>query len=222
MDINQRILPTPDMIRSARGYLNWSQHELGQRCNLSKVSLVGIESGRQKPNHETLKRIASVFWNEGLIFLPEGGFRVENNLVKILEGNDPYSDLLEDIEKTLKEEKGEVLFQGADESRSSESVVQKKRKLYREGIEFKHLIEEKNTYIMGDLEDYRWVKPDVFMNDDVTVIYNDKLAFVFYREGEKKVMIIKDKVVAESHRKFFYKIWKNSEKPTQSTSPVKY
>ena len=74
MGTDQRILPTPEMIRAARGYLNWSQHELGVRCNLSKVSLVGIEAGRQHPNHETLKRIGSVFYDEGLMFLPEFRF----------------------------------------------------------------------------------------------------------------------------------------------------
>lgn len=74
---NQKILPTPPLIRAARYFLDWTQSELGKRCELSKVSIIGIEAGRQEPNLETLKRIGKAFNDEGIVFNTESGFRVQ-------------------------------------------------------------------------------------------------------------------------------------------------
>ncbi len=79
---NQTIPPTPPLIRAARYFLNWTQGELGRRCDLSKVSIVAIEKGAQCPHYEKLKLITKIFDDEGIVFNREGGFRVQTHSEK--------------------------------------------------------------------------------------------------------------------------------------------
>jgi DNA-binding XRE family transcriptional regulator len=220
MEINRRILPTPDMVRAARGYLNWSQHELGQRCNLSKVSLVGIESGKQKPNHETLKRIANVFWNEGLVFLEDGGFRVDNSLFKILEGNDGVREFFTDVYETIKKEGGAYFIFGRDqkfrEAREKAGVTWYRNKMASiEGLKCKALIGE--TDINEEPTkgtEVRSLPPEVFSSSTPFFIYGNKLAIIFWGdEGHPvKIMVHTNEELVDSYRKQFEFIWKNAKK----------
>lgn len=226
MDINQRILPTPEMIRSARGYLNWSQHELGQRCNLSKVSLVGIESGRQHPNHETLKRIASVFWDEGLLFLPEGGFRVENSLIKVLEGKNGLKTFFNNVYAVAEEKGGDFLVSGADEGRFIrevndieagflENYKNKMQKLFDDNkITYKTIISEsehKKGGIVGvKYAQYRYLDDNKFGNVPFYV-FGESLGIFLWKENTLKIITIKDRELTDAYRKTFDILWKQAQ-----------
>ncbi|MBN1783477.1 MAG: helix-turn-helix transcriptional regulator, partial [Alphaproteobacteria bacterium] len=210
---------TPDMIRAARGYLNWSQHELGQRCNLSKVSLVGIESGRQHPNHETLKRIASVFWNEGLIFLPEGGFRVENSLIQVLEGSEGVKSFFNDVLSVAENKGGEFLISGVRDSDFAriveevgirESYVKKMNELFE-----KKKVIHKNLAEKGSVErplqaysEYRIV-PDGQFENVPFYLYGNKLAIILWGENIK-IICMENSELATAYKKIFDLAWKQS------------
>lgn len=213
MEINRRILPTPEMIRSARGYLNWSQHELGIRCNLSKVSLVGIESGKQKPNHETLKRIAGVFWNEGLVFLENGGFRVEKNLIQVLDGEDYYKGLFEKIKSFFEdnpEVEKEVLINGADERKSPEEVNNLKKYLTSNGVGIKYLVSDEKAVVTGNRNDYKVIDEHLFtLTDSVVVTFGDNVAFSVKDEKDdrSRIILISSAYLAQGYKRMFNYLW---------------
>lgn len=47
-----------DNLRRLRELRGWTQVELGKRCSLSQNSLSGYESGRHKPQIESLVKLA--------------------------------------------------------------------------------------------------------------------------------------------------------------------
>ncbi|MBN2675872.1 MAG: helix-turn-helix transcriptional regulator [Alphaproteobacteria bacterium] len=214
MDEKQKILPTPDMIRAARGYLDWSQHELGLKCNLSKVSLVGIESGKQHPNHETLKRIASVFWNEGIVFLSDGGFRVDRKLVKVLEGKEGFKFFFDDVYKTATEKDEEFFVSGVDESKFDtilkeidSNYEQKMISLLRGKSKFKVLIGEKDKN--DSRADYAAYKslPQDFINSNVPFyVYGNKLAIILW--NQEKIVLHFDEDLVNAYKSQFNLLWK--------------
>ncbi len=216
MSINQRLLPTPEMIRAARGYLDWSQQELGRRCDLSKVSLVGIENGRQFPNHQTLKRIATSFWDEGIIFLPEGGFRVENSLIKIFEGAEGIKGFFNDVYITAREQGGEFLVSGVNE----EDFISARENagldnVYREQmaktkVHFKILISESDeNMIPAVYGEYRSIPEKYFSSNVPFYIYGKKVAIIIWGETPK-IIVIKDESLVYAHEKQFQFMWKNA------------
>lgn len=59
--------------RAARGLLDWSQMELGQRSNLSESTIRDFEKGRRVPSANNLAAIQRAFEAAGLEFIPENG-----------------------------------------------------------------------------------------------------------------------------------------------------
>ncbi len=203
MKLEQKILPSAEMIRSARGYLNWSQAELGEKSDLSKVSLVGIETQRQHPNMQTLKRIATAFWDEGLEFLPEGGFRINNQLIKVFEGVGAFVKLQKDIlskYSTLRE----VLYNGADDRLSSSEIFEMEKAIHSKGIKSRNLIKSKDSFVKGDLKRYRIISDNYFPSNDVTVVYGDNVAFCL---EEDNIILVKSLLLANAQRRVFNTLW---------------
>ncbi|MHA1541176.1 MAG: helix-turn-helix domain-containing protein [Alphaproteobacteria bacterium] len=224
MQIVQKILPTPDMIRSARGYLNWSQAELGDRCGLSKVSLVGIESQRQHPNMQTLKRIATVFWEQGLTFLPQGGFSIDNQIIKVFEGLEGLKKFFKQVYIVAREKGGEFLVSGADEesfrkimekNNLMDDYVLKMQKLFeKRKISYKVIISESeknnNNTIYADYASYKWLKNENFGNVPFYV-YGENLAIFLWKKNNVKIVTIKEKELVEAYKKTFNILWKQGQ-----------
>lgn len=61
-------------IKAARGLLEWSQDELGERAGLSKTAITNIESGRYRPKSESLMSIKNACELAGVEFI-EGGVK---------------------------------------------------------------------------------------------------------------------------------------------------
>jgi transcriptional regulator with XRE-family HTH domain len=60
--------------RAARGLLNWSQGELGQRARVDQRTITNFERGASTPHPRTLEAMAKEFETAGIVFLePAGG-----------------------------------------------------------------------------------------------------------------------------------------------------
>jgi transcriptional regulator with XRE-family HTH domain len=64
---------TPAQSRAARGLVDWSQSELGQRSNLSESTIRDFEKGRRLPGPNNLAAMRSALEAAGVIFIDENG-----------------------------------------------------------------------------------------------------------------------------------------------------
>lgn len=207
-------------IKSARHYLEWSQDEFASRSGIAVSTIRRIETG-SGISKSTLSKALKTFQKAGIFFLETGGFRVSQDFFQILEGEGCYLDLLDDIHETLKGQSEPALFVGVDEKKSSQAIIQKRKEMIKDGVQSKYLIEEGNSYILGDLKDYRWIGDDFLRMSDVTAIYGNKLAFVS-NNNLKKIIVINDKDITESHRKTFDRVWETAQNPPYTTAKDTY
>lgn len=220
------VVPSRKDVKAARNYMEWSQEGLGEMCGISGYTINSFEKERHKIKREQLDKLTLLFAEHGIKFNPNGGFRVEKDVVKIYEGRDAYIKVLHDILETCSKDKDEVLFLGNDDSRSTKEVNDIHKKIYQMGIPYKLLISNKNNYILGPLEDYRKIDEELFLSKDVILIYGNKVMFFIEREGDLekyklvkyKNLIINDAEMASTFRKYFFRLWSKAKKPTMSTA----
>jgi len=219
MSINHLITPTRKDIKAARNYLEWSQKKLGEKCNSTEYTINSLETKRHKPTKELLDKLTEVFADEGIKFNPEGGFKIEKDIVKIYDGEECYLKLQNDILKTCSENKEEVLYLGLNDKKSSLKIIAKKKNLYEAGIPSKILIEKNNNYVLGPLEDYRKINKNYFLSKNIVVIYKNKIAFpsVINKKGfSTKTIVINDEGIASQLKEYFYFLWNSGEKVKKS------
>jgi transcriptional regulator with XRE-family HTH domain len=222
---NDLILPKPADIRAARANLNWKQMDLAYKCGVSIPIITAIEMEKSKPTKELLEKIAQVFMEEGIYFLPKGGYQVEKRIVKFYDGTSAFARVLEDVLKVCVLEKCELLLLGDDDFRSSDEVNGVYKKIYSAGIPLKYLIAKENDYIVGPIEEYKQIDPELFLSKDVVLIYGDKIMFFTEIEGnlktyeltKVKIIVIENAGMAEQFRAYFYRLWEKGKKPTKSS-----
>jgi len=67
---------TPAQCRAARGLVNWSQTELGERSGVNLKTIADFEREiRKRPYHRTLEAITAAFESVGIEFI-SGGVRM--------------------------------------------------------------------------------------------------------------------------------------------------
>ncbi len=215
------MLPTPEQIRAARALLKWGQGDLARHSDVSITAIAKIETENQRPTDQTLHKLASAFTENGIEFI-DGGVRKARNFITVYEGEDCYLRLLDDAFLALIKTGGEVLFSAADERRSPPQVIEKLRSLRRSGVKMRSLVKDNDTYLMGDLHEYRWIDEKLFVDGDVKVIFENTVAYFMSWLGIPRVVIIQDKVIAHENRRIFDFLWNISAKPTHTTSDVFY
>ncbi len=208
-------------IRAARALLDWSQDDLAEISGLSVATIRKIELGHISPRSETTGSIIAAFENALIEFILPTGVRLKDGETMVIEGDEPYSHLMDDIFHAVKGKGGEVLFMYVDNALASESQVARQVEIRREGAKFRFLAEEGNTYMHYPLEEYRWI-PKRFYLGNVQIVYANKVAICLYGGKTftkvKKVVVIESAPLAESVRNLFEFVWENCRKPTFSTA----
>ena len=216
-DSRFKIMLTAEQIRAARAILKWGQGDLASASGVSVPTVANIETDRQKPNDSTLHKLQDALQSAGIEFI-EGGVRRVQNLVKIYEGDDCYLRLLDDAFLALVKDRGEILFSAADDRRSPPAVIEKFRAMRRSGIRMRSLVRDKDTYLMGDVADYRWMDEKLFVDGDVKIIFGDVVAYLMTWLDVPRVVLVQDKHIADENRRMFEFVWDVSRKPTHSTA----
>lgn len=211
---------TAEQIRAARALLKWGQSDLAEASGVSVPTIANVETERQKPNDQTLDRLRKAFLEQGIEFI-DGGVRRARNIIKVYEGDDCYLRLLDDAYLALMKDGGEILFSAADERRSPPAVIEKFRSMRRSGITMRSLVKNKDTYLMGDLDEYRWMNEDLFVDGDVKAIFGHTVAYLMTWFNTPRIIIIQDQHIADENRRMFDFLWSISPKPTHSTCEIK-
>lgn len=209
-------------IRSARAYLNWTQEKLAQEADLSFQGIQKIERNETQPTGRTQDKIIRAFEKRGIVFTAKG-IEYEEYPVIIIQGNSHescYMQLLMDAFDHLQGRKNpELLIMYADDKVSPPPVNDHYRKMRAAGIKMRQLIQEDNTYILGPLEEYRYVPKKFFINR-VTLIYGDRIATE--TANFNRAIIKVDPVNADIQRNTFNMLWSILKQPQKSTAHEKF
>lgn len=213
---------TPSQCRAARGMLDWSQPELAEKCGMHIQTISAFENETGTPTKTTLEKITRVFAINEIEFSEKDGVRRNDNPILQYEGSDCYIDFLSDAIDILKVTKGEYLLSSSDDRRSPPKVIDLFREMRINKIPFRQLIENKNTFVMGKLNEYRWMPEGLFINTDCKIIYEDRVGYSLSWFNIPKVIVIKDKAIAEEARRQFNFVWDLSKEPTETTADIRF
>ncbi len=213
---------TAAQIRAGRGLVHWTAKDLADRIGITPSSMSAIENEQSKGSVQTMQAIEAALVGAGVEFISNDGVRITQNFVRMIEGADCYLKLLQEATSLLSDNKGEFLSSAADERRSPPAVIEQFRKMRAQGITMRSLIRDQDTFFMGKADEYRWMKPELFVDGDVKVIFGETVAYLATWWKVPRVIAIKDAKIADEARRNFNFIWESSEQPARSTSPVTY
>ena len=203
-------------IKAGRALLAIDQINLANTLGITHAKISRAESGETK-SVEVLHEIQRGMEQLGIVFLPSGGVDKTNTHVEVIEGHGCYSALLERISTDRSSETLLIMF-SSDQVSPSE-VNERYRLIRNKGIVMRQLIMEGDSYIMGDLNEYRTVSEKYFTNV-VTLIYGDKVAQV--NGDETRIVIYHDPVLAKRERQIFDFFWDHGGVPTLTTADERF
>jgi len=212
-------MPTGKQIRAARVLLDWDAVDLAARVGLRRETILSIENNLSHPRSSTVDKIIRVFSDNGVAFNGERGVELRDDTVRLLEGNESFLGLLDDIFLTLKNG-DEALFSFVCNRLSSASVVEKQLLLRQKGVKFRFLIEEGDTYCHYPLDEYRSI-PSARFHNNTQVIYGDKVA-AMVTDRRKTAIIIHNRIFAKTQRSIFEMLWDAGGKPGRTTAEKIY
>jgi hypothetical protein len=107
----------------------------------------------------------------------------------------------------------------SDDNVSPTKVNDSYRRIRNAVIKMRQLIEEDNQYLMGNVNEYRYI-PKRFFHNNVMLVYRNKVASVLH--NEEKVIIIEDNGFSDSLRNLFEFMWSITKKPKASIANEKF
>lgn len=208
-------------IRAARAMIELTQEDLAREADISLATIQRIESG-DEGNARTQAKIRKALHSLGVRFT-ESGLIWDEFPVLFTQGNtheEAYMQLLTDAHNHLKTIKNpELLIMYADDRVSPASVNDKYRMIRKDNIKMRQFIKEGNDYILGPLDEYRYI-PTKFFANRVTLIYGNRIAneTADVRRGIVRV----DPLNAEIQRNTFNMLWDMLEKPIRTISDERF
>jgi DNA-binding XRE family transcriptional regulator len=202
-------------IKAARGLLDWSQSVLAQKANLTQRTLTNIETGRTRPNTDTLIIIKKTLEEHGVDFI-EDGVRHKKRHMDIIKGNNFQTEFLDFIYDVLcSTGTKEVLLNGINQDLltglARAHVVDYTQKIKSLNVKERFIVPENmdRTFMTVDLEHYRGLPPEYFSDSTPIVIFDSYYAMMLFDIQE--IWVIKNKGLAEFQRKQFAFLWDNGK-----------
>jgi DNA-binding XRE family transcriptional regulator len=210
-------MPKPNHIIAARGHLRWSQETLADACGVSPRTITLIENEKQNPSQDTLLAIELAFDRAGVVFR-DNGVLLEDRHMTVLEGASRLARLLDDVRFVL-HGGGELLIDGAVDRKTPPPIIAKVRELRASGIRMRHLVCDQDRFLLGPVDEYRWVPANCFVNQ-VIFTYGDTVALAL--ETEPKILIQRDPHLARYTRERFNLLWDILDQPDTSEADDRY
>lgn len=202
-------------LRAARAMLGLTLHQLSKEVDVSHEAINKIETGAVKrPRAKTLEALVDFFEAKGLQFGKQSSVGFRSKLIQEIESEDYFLKLLQDIHNTL-EPGDELLVACTDDSTLTPATSNAYRKILDKGIKMRRIIEEGNSYILGQITNYKYLQKENF-HDCPILIYKNKFAYGMSDAG--KALIIEDDALSRTLRNLFNLLWINSNQPDESTA----
>lgn len=205
---------TTAQIRGARGILNWSQSDLAERTGISSTSIGSIENGQSTPRASTLQTIRKTFEDAGIEFIGLEGVRLRSGDIRTYKGQAGLIDFYEDIYRTVRNFKGDILVSNVDERLFFKylgdfAYTHMDRMRSLANVKYKILVREDDDFTPGgDYAEYRGVPVELFASVPFYV-YADKLAIIVF-ESELTVIVMDYPAIASAYRTQFADMWERA------------
>ncbi len=210
------------ILRTGRAARNLKQEDLAKLCGVTARTLIDLEAAKNKPSGTTRRKILRAFEKLGIRFT-EHGFEMTDNPVFFVDGTsheETYLRLLDDVHEHLAGIRHpELLVMHADDQVSPASVNDKYRAMRDDGIRMRQMIEDGNTYIIGPLEEYRYIPRDFFINR-VKLIYGERIATE--TSDVLRGIVRVDPINAEIERNTFDMLWHVLERPQETVADERF
>jgi len=214
-------LITIEQIKAGRSLLSWSQADLAKAARISLPALGNLERGVVTPRLRTMQAIQKALETSGIEFIDTHGVTRHREAMKIemFEGKDAVRRLFDDIYTTMEAfGGGDLLVSGITEKEfvpmEGAALIGYMRKQHRhKNMRGRALVCEGDTHFVGKSEKniYRWVDKESFGLIPY-YIYGDKYAVIHWGPP-RRVVIIQNPSLAETHRRQFEKEWKQAKVP---------
>lgn len=207
-------MPTLEQIRAARALLGWSQSDLAERAGLSQTGIARIENGTNHPNSQTLNKIEKAFEENDIEFLGAAGLRKKTDEVKTLRGTDGFKEFMYDLYNTAKISGGTICLHNARPSNWYKWLGEDwfhmhsdRMKGLGDKIDFRITAEEGSTALISSgFAEYRWFPKELF-NQQSIYAYENKLAFLTFKDDDVIIRILDNKEFADGFRILFNIAW---------------
>lgn len=212
---------TIEQIKAARSLLGWSQADLAKAARISLPALGNLERGIVTPRLRTVECIQKALEGAGIEFIDTQGVTRHREVMKIemFEGKDAVRRLFDDMYATLDALGGGVsMVSGITEKEfmplEGAALLAFMKKQHRHKNMRAHaLVCEGDKHFVGKATHniYRWVSKDNFGLIPY-YIYGDKYAVIHWGPP-RRVVVIQNPSLAETHRRQFEKEWKQATIP---------
>ena len=192
------------------------QPQLAEALGMKVDKISRAESGQTK-SVDILLDIQDQMKRLGIIFLPSGGVDISSGYIQIIEGKDCYIKLLKNI--LVDDLVEELLIMFASDKVSPPKVIELYRYIRKNGVQMRQLIKEGDTYIMGELNEYRTI-PEKYFTNTVTLVYGNCVAQV--NSDETKIVIYNDSGLSKHVHKNFNYYWDHGGIPEKSTADERF
>ena len=203
---------TKEQCRAARSFLGMKQIELAELSGLSKTAITHFESGLFHPRAENMSNIKAALESRGIDFIGLNGVQRRETAFRVMEGDDMYQEVWDDIFDTLKETGGEVLISYVDDGQifkeHPEKLEAHLKRLDKHNITERLLSCEGDDVFIQSKECYRWLPEEVFKAGIMTLIYGEKVAFQFWNHST--ALVVKNKKIKDEEKQRFEYLWENA------------
>jgi DNA-binding XRE family transcriptional regulator len=216
---------TAKQIKAARAMLDWSRAELAAACDVSEANIIRLEAGGDGRT-ETFRKITDAFENHGIVFTQNGGIEPARPELKTYSGQIGLQRFFDDVYTTLRDQGGEVVITGFDESVYA-GLLEKdfiQMHLDRMGklknYTMRCLIEEGDyNFIANSYCEYKWSRREEFRPVPF-YIYGRKVAFIQFDVpvDAPMIVIIQSTAIADAFRAQFDSMWKSAKIPSKTKS----
>ena len=195
---------TSYQLRAARAMAGLTVSDLAKRAKVSRDTIEDWEAGKVTPQKRTVENVWAILSAEGVELVGDRGVRLADDTVKIIEGENAYLRMLDDIYYATQKPGGEVLWMCSSDAFEHPGENEAEIRLREAGIKFRSLVEEGKIETIWPRNEYRQI-PSRYFNHNLMVIYSDKVAQVL-DEG-KRVLIVHNASLAITQRNMFDLIW---------------
>ncbi len=214
---------TAKQIKAARAMLDWSRAELAAACDVSEANIIRLEAGGDGRS-ETFLKINDAFANHCIVFTQNGGIEPARPELKTYTGRVGLQKFFDDVYQTVRDQGGEVVIIGYDESISTQLLsedfvhmhIERMNKL--KNYTMRCLIEEGDYNFTADSYcDYRWSRQQEFRPVPF-YIYGNKVALIQFEVpvDAPMIVVVQSAAIAGAFRAQFDGMWRAAKVPPKS------
>ncbi len=186
---------------------------MAERASTHIQTISNFEKDTKTPSKKTLEQIIKAIEVAGIECMDDGGIRPQQPKIRVLQGQNGFSDFYDDIYQTIKNKGGNILINNADEEifwkwMGDKKISHGERMSKLSNFTQKIIIKDRSEPIRPAYKTttYRLLPAKQFSGVPFYV-YGDKLAIIHFEPENVHVFIIEQANIAKAYEKTFLTLW---------------